>query len=154
MTGQGVLLLVIAVAAVAGFLVLMYRGEADDEQEARKYAEQSLHELIFAHNAAYYAANLSARARRNNTPGWQRYVIDGLTKLGVPTAPLTINGDVTYENEIGNHGPLGHFRAHGTYAILDADFTMDVARRGGVWRIDFFTATWLDKNAVLPDGAR
>ena len=63
LTGQGVLLLVIGGAIVFFVVWLGWNYTKSTEEEARAYADHVVQRLLFAHDAGYLDANLSARAR-------------------------------------------------------------------------------------------
>lgn len=145
LTGESTLLLVIAstIVILCGWLAWQYTSSTEDE--ARVYAARTLDRLVFAHDAKYLAANLSTVALPGYPASQQRYAIACLTKLGVPVAPLKLEGAVTFSSDPGARDPKGHFESHVVYPAADARFYLDVARRHGVWRIDLFSFGWQDK---------
>ncbi len=126
LTGEGTLLLIIGCAVVILFGWLALAGIESTEERARAYANRSLQRLLFAHDGAYFASNLSVKARPGYPPNNQKYLISSLTKLGVPTAPLKIDGAVAYGSEPGAHDPTGRYDARAVYPSADAQFHIDV----------------------------
>lgn len=141
LTGEGTLLLIIAgaVMILCGWLAL--RGAEATDEQARAYAERTLHQLLLAHDAAYFAANLSPRARGQYPPSQQRYIISSLTNLGIPSSPVKVEGDISYGSDPGAQDPTGRFQASVVYPTVEARFYIDVARRQGLGRIDYFSAS-------------
>ncbi len=147
LTGEGTLLLIIACFVMIFFGWLAWRGSAATDAEARAYTERTLHQLLVAHDAAYLNANLSPRAKSGLSLAERGYIMASLTNLGVPSAPPKIEGDFTYGTQPGEQSPIGRFAARVTYPAADAHFDLIVARRQGLWRIDYFTATWQNTDA-------
>lgn len=150
MTGEGTLLLVIAIGVMSLVGWLAWRGSEATEDEARAYADRTLQRLLFNHDAKYFAANLSPAARPRYPAGQQRYIITSLTSLGLPSAPVHLNGAVTYGTDPGVHDPTGHFEAQVVYPAARSHVYLDVARRQGLWRIDYFGAEWKNNSAPAP----
>jgi hypothetical protein len=147
LTSDAVVVLLIGAAVVATIAWFAFRDAQGTENEARAYAERTLHRLCFAHDAGYFGANLSARGHSGYPESQQRLIIYELTHLGVPTAPLQISGTFSYGDSEGEHHPEAHYEATTSYANADAHFYLDISRQVGGWRIDYFTASWKDKTA-------
>lgn len=149
LTSDGVVLLLIATAVVAFIVWFALRDARGTEEEARAYAERTFHRLCFAHDAAYFAANLSARGQSGYPASQQRLIIDELTQLGAPVTPLQITGTFSYGDSEGEHHPEAHDEATTAYAHSDAQFYLDISRHVDHWRIDYLTASWRNKNAPV-----
>ncbi len=153
LTSENILLVLIGACIVAGIAWVALRDSEGTEREAREYADRTLQHLLVAHDAAYLAANLSARGHVGYPESQQKLIIYELKKLGAPTAPWRLDGKISYGSAPGEHVPLGHFEATAKYPAADAHFYLEVINRFGHWRIDSFTAMWKDKSApVVPNG--
>lgn len=150
LTGEGTLLLIIGCAVVIFFGWLALDGIESTEEGARAYADRCFQQLLFAHDGAYFASNLSAKARPGYPPNNQKYLISSLTKLGVPSAPLKMEGAISYGSEPGAHDPIGRYDARAVYPSADAQFHLEVTRRQGHWRIDFLSANWQERSKADP----
>lgn len=86
LTSGGVVLLLIGTAVVATIVWFVLRDAQGTEKEARAYDERTLRQLCFTHDAAYFAANLSARGHSGYPDSQQRLIIYELNQLGVLAA--------------------------------------------------------------------
>jgi hypothetical protein len=147
LSGEGslVLIIVAAIIGICGWFVWQYYKST--EEDARAYAEHSLHQLLFVHDAHYFDANLSATARPGYPPSQQRYILFQLTKLGVPVGPARLDGTVSYNSGQRSEDAQGHFIARVVYPAADAHAYIDIVRRNDRWRIDSFTCQWENKPA-------
>lgn len=147
LTGENTLLFIIAGTIVLLCCWLAWQYSASTDDEARTYAARALERLAVAHDASYFAANLSPVARPGYPASQQKYVMASLTSLGVPVGPIKLEGAVTFGSDPGAQDPKGHFESHIIYPVADARIYLDVARRGGFWQIDSFALEWQNKPA-------
>jgi hypothetical protein len=150
LTGEGILLLVIATAIVLVFVWLVWRYTKSTQEDARSYAERTMQRLLYEHDAKYFATNLGPKGLPGYPLNHQKYAIASLTKLGVPTAPVKLTGSVSYGSDPGAHDPRARFTSHVVYPAADARFYLDIARRNGLWQIDLFSFGWQDKPSSRP----
>ena len=153
LTSDGILLLIIGCAVVAGLWWLGLHDAVGTEHEARAYADRTLHRLLFAHDAAYFASNLSALGRENYPRQQRDYIIYELTKLGTPSAPPQLDGSFDYVSDEAEHFPRGRYEASANYPTVTARFYLTVARHLGRWQIDYFAAAWKNKPASAAPGS-
>ncbi len=149
LTGSGILMLIVGTALVLLCGWLASSDSSAMEEESRAYARHSIERLAFAHDAQYLAANLSPAARPLYPADRQRYAFACLTKLGVPSGPVKLEGTLSRGTEPGDHDPRASFSSHVRYPKADAHFYLNVACRHGQWQIDYFAFDWQD-NAGAP----
>lgn len=147
LASENVLLLVIGAMVVAGIAWFALRDAAGTEEEARAYADRTFHQLLFAHDAAYFDANLSASGRGGYPASQQRLLLYQLTKLGLPTAPVHPDGTLDYVEGEEGHFPHAHYEVTARYPTADAHAYLDITRHVGHWRIDYFTVMWQERKA-------
>jgi hypothetical protein len=137
-------IIVFALLAIVGWLAVAYLQSTDEE--AREYAQYTMQRLLFSHDAKYFAANLSERARPGYPLSQQRLIIADLTSLGTPSAPIKLVEEPAQSSTY----PVVHFSSRVTYPRTHAYFGLTVARPNGRWQIDFIGFDWEHPSQPAP----
>jgi type II secretory pathway pseudopilin PulG len=103
-------------------------------QEGRQFGRQMIQELAVQHNVKFFADHLSPAMRLQYPPSAQQDLMTRLEKLGTPTTPPDIQGDIQFQSHFFE--PSGNFHAHVNYPTRGADINVSVSHPVGRWQVD------------------
>src|ERR1700757_2637103 len=97
-SGQGLVIVIILLAIFGGVAWWLVTNKKTMDREARAFGHDFIQRLTVNHDAAFFAANLSPRAKVDNPQSEQQYIMSKLQELGVPAQPLRIDENVTWKS--------------------------------------------------------
>src|SRR3984893_15768272 len=118
LSGQGLVVVFILLAVIGAGLWYLYSNKATTDREARAFAREAVKRLVVDHDLKYLSDHLGPQAKLDNPPSQQQYIIQRFTQFGVPTQPIQIDENVTWESYFLE--PRGYFTAHLNYLAQGA----------------------------------
>src|ERR1051326_6092103 len=96
-SGQGLVILIIVLILVGGLLWYLYSTKQQTDKEARVFGREVVEKLAVGHDLNFLSAHLSPQARLDLPPSQQQFMITEMQQLGVPTQPIKIDENITWE---------------------------------------------------------
>jgi hypothetical protein len=137
--GEGLIVVIILLAIIGGGAWWLFNHKKTLDAEARMWGRDAIKRLVVDHDANFLRDNLSPQARQQMPPSAQAYMIDTLTKAGVPTQPMNIEENISFESHFFE--PHGTFMAHLFYPAQAATLQVAISHPVGKWQLDDFTFT-------------
>jgi hypothetical protein len=137
LSGQGLVVVFILLAVVGAGLWYLYSNKATTDREARVFAREAVKRLVVDHDLKYLSEHLGPQAKMDNPPSQQQYMIQRFTQFGVPTQPIQIDENVTWESYFFE--PRGYFTAHLNYPAQGATLQIATSHPVSRWQLDNIT---------------
>lgn len=138
--GEGLVVIIVLVAILGAGAWWLFSTKKQSEKEARAFGREMIENLTVKHDKDFFAGNLGPLAKTDYPPSQQQYLIAKLTELGVPTQPIKIDENVTFESQF--FAPKGYFTAHLNYPSQPATMELAISHPVGKWQVDNLTVTW------------
>ena len=138
-SGQGLVIVIILLAVVGAGLWYLYSNKATTDREARVFAREAIKRITVDHDLKYFSDHLGPQAKLDNPPSAQQMLIQRFTQMGVPTQPIEIDENVTWESYFFE--PRGYFTAHLNYPAQPFMLQMATSHPVSRWQIDNVTFT-------------
>ena len=138
--GEGLVIVIILVAIVAGIAWWLFSTKKTSEKEARAFGRQMIEELAVKHNVSFFANNLSPQGKLDYPPSKQQNIQQRLTEMGTPMQPIQIDESITFESQF--FSPRGMFTAHLNYPSQPVMMQIAISHPVGKWQVDDLTITW------------
>ena len=139
MSGEGLALVIIVLAVVGGILWYLYSTKASTDRDARRYGHDVVNRLAVKHDRALLDQDLAAQAKIENPPSQRDYLIQRLVQFGVPTQPIEIDDNVTFDSYF--FSPHGFFTAHLNYPGQPGTLQIAISQGDTKWLIENITFT-------------
>jgi len=139
LSGQGLVVVIIILAIVGGGLWYLYSNKADTDREAREFGRETIKRLTVDHDRQYREAHLGPQAKLDMPPSQRDYMIQRFAQIGVPSQPIQIDEDVTFESYFFE--PRAIFTAHLNYPASPAMLQLATSHPVSKWQIDNVTLT-------------
>jgi hypothetical protein len=137
LSGQGLVVVFILLAVIGAGLWYLYSNKATTDREARVFAREAVKRLVVDHDLKYLSDHLGPQAKLDNPPSQQQYIIQRFTQFGVPTQPIQIDENVTWESYFFE--PRGYFTAHLNYPAQGATLQIATSHPVSRWQLDNIT---------------
>jgi len=137
LSGQGLVVVFILLAVVGAGLWYLYSNKTTTDREARVFAREAVKRLVVDHDLKYLSEHLGPQAKIDNPPSQQQYMIQRFTQFGVPTQPIQIDENVTWESYFFE--PRGYFTAHLNYPAQGATLQIATSHPVSRWQLDNIT---------------
>jgi len=137
LSGQGLVVVFILLAVIGAGLWYLYSNKATTDREARAFAREAVKRLVVDHDLKYLSDHLGPQAKLDNPPSQQQYIIQRFTQFGVPTQPIQIDENVTWESYFFE--PRGYFTAHLNYPAQGATLQIATSHPVSRWQLDNIT---------------
>jgi hypothetical protein len=137
LSGEGLVVVFIVLAIVAGIWWYLYSTKAATEREARQYGHEIINRLAVDHDIAVMNDELNPDLRAKNPPSAREYMIQRFTQLGVPQQPIQIDDNITFDSYF--FSPHGFFTAHLNYPGQGLLLQVAISHPVAKWQIDDIT---------------
>jgi hypothetical protein len=137
LSGQGLVIVFILLAVIGAGLWYLYSNKSTTDREARIFAREAVKRLVVDHDLKYLSEHLGPQAKLDNPPSQQQYMIQRFTQFGVPTQPIQIDENVTWESYFFE--PRGYFTAHLNYPAQGATLQIATSHPVSRWQLDNIT---------------
>ena len=137
LAGQGLVIVFILLAVIGAGLWYLYSNKSTTDREARVFAREAVKRLVVDHDLKYLSEHLGPQAKLDNPPSQQQYMIQRFTQFGVPTQPIQIDENVTWESYFFE--PRGYFTAHLNYPGQGATLQIATSHPVSRWQLDNIT---------------
>ena len=134
LSGQGLVVVFILLAVIGAGLWYLYSNKATTDREARAFAREAIKRITVDHDLKYFADHLGPQAKLDNPPSQQQFLIQRFTQMGVPTQPIQIEENITWESYFFE--PKGYFTAHLNYPAQPVMLQMATSHPVSRWQID------------------
>lgn len=143
LAGEGLLpVVIVLVLILVGVWWYLDSTKKATAQDGIRYGHEVIDRLVIKHDRSLLDQDLDPQAKIEMPPSQRDYVIQRFTQLGVPTQPIKIDDNVSFDS--------GFFHAHGIFtATLNypgQPMTLQVATSQG-------DTKWLINNITLSTGA-
>ena len=137
LSGQGLVIVIILLAVIGAGLWYLYSNKATTDREARAFAREAIKRITVDHDLKYFSDHLGPQAKLDNPPSAQQMLIQRFTQMGVPTQPIEIEENITWESYFFE--PRGYFTAHLNYPAQPFMLQMATSHPVSRWQIDNVT---------------
>jgi len=137
LSGQGLVIVFILLGVIGAGLWYLYSNKTTTDREARVFAREAVKRLVVDHDLKYLSEHLGPQAKLDNPPSQQQYMIQRFTQFGVPTQPIQIDENVTWESYFFE--PRGYFTAHLNYPAQGATLQIATSHPVSRWQLDNIT---------------
>ena len=137
LSGQGLIVVIIALVLVGAGLWYLYSNKATTDREAREFAREAVKRLAVDRDRQYLEGHLGPQAKLDLPPSGRDYLIQRFTQLGVPSQPIQIDESVTFQSYFFE--PSGIFTAHLNYPGQGMMLQMATSHPVSRWQIDNVT---------------
>jgi len=139
LAGQGLVVVFILLAVIGAGLWYLYSNKNTTDREAREFARDAIKRLTVDHDRQYLETRLGPQAKLDLPPSARDYMIQRFSQFGVPTQPIQIDENVTFESYFFE--PRGYFTAHLNYPGQGAMLQVATSHPVSRWQIDNITFT-------------
>jgi hypothetical protein len=137
--GEGLVVIIIVLAIIGGGVWWLYSHKQAMDREARAFGKEMIKRLVVDHDLEFFRNNLSPQAKLDYPPSQQGAIINQFMQLGVPTQPMNIEEQVTFESHFFE--PKGYFVAHLFYPASAATMQIAISHPVSKWQLDNLTFT-------------
>lgn len=137
LSGEGLVVVFILLAIIAGIWWYLYSTRAATDREARQYGHDVVNRLAINHDISVLNNELNPDLRAKNPPSTREYIIQRFTQLGVPQQPIQIEDNVTFDSYF--FSPHGFFTAHLNYPGQGLLLQIAVSHPETKWQVDDIT---------------
>lgn len=143
-SGQGLVLVIIIAVILLGILWYLYNTKAGTRRDAIRYGHDVINRLVVNHDRSILDQDLGPQAKMDMPPSQRDYVIQNFTKWGVPSQPIQIEDNVTFDTSFFGliaANPHGFFTAQLNYPAQPVTIQVAVSQGATKWLIDNITVT-------------
>lgn len=143
-SGQGLILVIIVAAIILGLLWYLYSTAQSTRADAIRYGHDVINRLVINHDRALLDQDLGAQAKLEMPPSQRDYVVQSFAKWGVPSQPIQIDDNVTFDSTLFGlvkYSPHGFFTAHLNYPAQPVTMQIAISQGATKWLIDNITVT-------------
>ena len=137
LSGQVLVLIIIVLAIVGAGMWYLYSTKAATERDARRYGHEIINRLAVNHDRALLDQDLAPQAKLENPPSQRDYIIQRLTQWGIPSQPIQIEDNVTFDSYF--FSPHGFFTAQLNYPAQPVTLQIAISQGATKWLIENIT---------------
>lgn len=137
LSGQGLVVVIILFVVIGAGLWYLYSTKVATDREAREFAREAIKRLTVDHDRQYLETHLGPQAKLDLPPSGRDYMIQRFAQFGVPSQPIQIDENVTFESYFFE--PRGYFMAHLNYPGQGAVMQLATSHPVSRWQIDNVT---------------
>ena len=134
MSGQILVVVGIVVVLLFGGWWWLYSNKQQMAKEGTAFGKEVIQRIVVQHDVNFFGSHLSPEARLQFPPSSQQELISRIEKLGPPTGPVDVQGDIVFQSQFFD--PRGNFHARINYAAKGAEINVSVSHPVGRWQID------------------
>lgn len=138
--GEGLVLLFIILAILAGGTWYVYSSRKEAEKNCALFAQQVAERVIIHQDQKYLHVRLGPAAQVKYLQSWRERLMYQLRQLGTPAQPIEVKGSVQFTSYFFK--PHGEFRAEVKYPNTKAYLDLSISSGMTVWQVDEINLTW------------
>ena len=146
--GEGLVLLLIVLAILAGGTWWVFSSRREAEKNCREFATLVAERMAVHYDEKFLHVRLGPDAQKKFLQSVRDRMIAQLRQFGTPAQPIPLTGDVQFES--GFFRPMGTFRAHLKYPGRTAYLDLAISSGMTVWQVDDIYLTWDTPPAPAP----
>jgi hypothetical protein len=139
LSGQVLVLIIIVLGIVGAGLWYLYSNKAATDQDARRYGHEVINRLVVNHDRALLDQDLTPQAKLEMPPSQRDYLIQRFTQWGVPSQPIRIEDNVTFDSMF--FSPHGFFTAQLNYPGQPVTMQIAISQGATRWLIENITVS-------------
>jgi len=137
LSGQVLVLVLIVVVILAGLWWYLDSTKNATQRDAVRYGHEVINRLVINHDRALLDQELAPQAKMENPPSQRDYIIQRLTQWGVPSQPIQIEDNVTFDSYF--FSPHGFFTAQLNYPAQPVTLQIAISQGATKWLIENIT---------------
>ena len=137
LSGEGLVVVFIVLAIVAGIWWYLYSTKAATERECRVFGHDVINRLVVDHDKAVLDNELSPEMKIKFPPSAKELTMQHLAQIGVPQQPIQIDDNITFDSYF--FSPHGFFTAHLNYPGQGLLLQIAISHPVAKWQIDDIT---------------
>lgn len=144
LSGQAFVLIIIVLLIVAGIWWYLQSTAAATQRDGVRYGHEVINRLVVNHDRALLDQDLAPQAKLENPPSQRDYIIQRFTQWGVPSQPIQIEDNVTFDSTffgLVKYSPHGFFTAHLNYPAQPVTMQIAISQGATKWLIENITIT-------------
>ncbi len=138
-SGEGLVVIIILLAIVGAGLWYLYSTKAATDRDARAFGHDVVNRLVVNHDRALLDQDLGPQAKLDNPPSQRDYIIQRFTQFGVPSQPIQIEDNVTFDSYFFQ--PHGFFTAQLNYPAQPVMLQVAISHPETKWQVDNISFT-------------
>ena len=146
--GEGLVLLLIVLAILAGGTWFVFSSRRESEKNCQAFALLVAERVAVHYDEKFLHVRLGPDAQKKFLQSVRDRMIAQLRQFGTPAQPIPLKGEVQFES--GFFKPRGTFRAHLKYPDKMAYLDLAISSGMTVWQVDDIYLTWDTPPAPAP----
>ena len=136
-SGQVLVLVLIVVVILAGLWWYLDSTKTSTQRDAVRYGHEVINRLVVNHDRALLDQDLAPQAKLEMPPSQRDYVIQRFTQWGVPSQPIQIEDNVTFDSHF--FSPHGFFTAQLNYPGQPVTLQIAISQGATKWLVENIT---------------
>jgi len=139
LSGQVLVVVLIVVVILAGLWWYLDSTKTSTQRDAVRYGHEVINRLVVNHDRALLDQDLAPQAKLEMPPSQRDYVIQRFTQWGVPSQPIQIEDNVTFDSHF--FSPHGFFTAQLNYPGQPVTLQIAISQGATKWLIENITVS-------------
>ncbi len=146
--GEGLVLVLIVLAILAGGTWFVFSSRRESEKNCREFAALVAERVAVNYDEKFLHVRLGPDAQKKFLQSVRERMIAQLRQFGTPAQPIPLKGEVVFQS--GFFKPMGTFRATLKYPNTTAYLDLAISSGMTVWQVDDVYLTWDTPPAPAP----
>ena len=146
--GEGIVLVIIILAILAGGAWFVYSSRQAADENCREFAALVAQRVTVNYDEKFLHVRLGPDAQKKFLQSVRERLITQLRQFGTTAQPIPLKGEVLFES--GFFKPMGTFRATLKYPNTTAYLDLAISSGMTVWQVDDIYLTWDTPPAPAP----